>query len=450
MRSGIFLKIFLGFWLATIAIVGSSMLVNQYFDDQPRQEHPDSDGDRRPPPRFVLNLLYQIQHQSPEEVAEFVATLESEHNLQVYLLKRGEGEILGKAVPPAVAEVADRLSHRRGRAYLRQGDKRYFAHRVRDSQQGNLRVVLEFQADRRGFINALIEHLWLRILLALLVSGLVCYGLSRFMTRRLAQLQQAANRIAGGDLEARLDVRDKGGDETDQLARDFNSMAGQLQARMEAQRQLLSDISHELRSPLARLRVALALAQDAPDQGARYLERMERETERLEELIQQLLSAHQEQRELDSHIDLVGLLKNLCQDASFEGKAEGTTARLDTGLEQAVVASTGDLLHRCFENILRNGLRHTAPGSVVTAGILRIDHQYRIEIEDRGPGLPETELNRIFDEFYRVDTARSREDGGHGLGLSIARRAIELHGGTIRAENTGSGLRVTVSLPMSN
>ena len=242
-------------------------------------------------------------------------------------------------------------------------------------------------------------------------------------------------------------MRQRGGDETDELARDFNSMAEQLQERIESQKRLLGDVSHELRSPLARLRIALALAQEQPQGTRTHLARIERETERLEELIGQLLDSQGPDTALDDHIDLVPLLQQLCSDAKFEGAAQSKRVTLATHLPEAIVASTGDLLHKCFENILRNALNHTPPDSDIEVRLAQTGDEYRVQVSDCGGGVPARELARIFEAFYRTDTARTRDTGGHGMGLAIARRAIGRHGGQIWAENTAQGLAVIVILP---
>jgi two-component system sensor histidine kinase CpxA len=321
------------------------------------------------------------------------------------------------------------------------------AHTVYRGEQGLLRAVLVFPPDGHGLLGALGSMLWLRIALAILVSGVICFGLSRLMTNRLKALQLASRRLANGELDTRLQVRDKGGDETDELARDFNSMAQQLQERIQAQKRLLGDVSHELRSPLARLRIALALAQENSAKSGEYLQRIEHEAERLEELIAQLLATQADKIHLDTHIDLVPLLQHLCADASFEGQAQGVQVIFTAAIEQAIVASSGDLLHKSFENILRNAVNHTDENSCVTVSLAHRDGSFHVAIKDRGPGVPQEELDKIFGEFYRVDTARTRDSGGYGLGLAIARRAILRHGGGVDAANTGSGLLVTVSLP---
>jgi len=180
------------------------------------------------------------------------------------------------------------------------------------------------------------------------------------------------------------------------------------------------------------------------------MQRIEQEAVRLEELIGQLLSTQAQDLVIDTHIDLIPLLRQLCADTNFEGEAEGKTfsftADTDTDTGQAIVDSCGDLLQKAFDNILRNALQHTPAQSEVRVSLVYKAQRYWVTIEDCGPGVPEGELNTIFREFYRVDTARTRQSGGYGLGLAIARRAIQQHRGDVTAENTSSGLKITVRL----
>ncbi|MFV8816372.1 sensor histidine kinase [Haliea sp. E17] len=445
MRTSLFIKIFVGFWLVSIAVLGSWMLANQYFDDLPflDQERHQHDG---PPRRSILRLIYSLQNAPLGALPVIIESTSQEHHLRMWLLRRDGSDIRNLEVPPPVQALAGRLDRGNRKAFERTKEADLLGHLVY-REDGILRLVIALPPPRYPLLGILGAKPGLRLLLAVLISGLVCYGLSRLVTSRLREMGRASRRLADGDLETRIRVSAQGGDETDALARDFNAMAAQLQARMQAQRRLLSDVSHELRSPLARLRVALALALDAPDKRQDYLERMERDTERLEELIGQLLSSQQDNIILDNHIDIVPLLQQLCDDASFEGGSAGKAVVLHSELEEALVASHSDLLQKCFDNMIRNALRHTAANTTVRVSLARDGALYRIIVEDRGPGVPEEELSRIFDEFYRVDTARTREGGGYGLGLTIARRAIMQHGGELRAENTGSGLRLIVILP---
>jgi two-component system sensor histidine kinase CpxA len=448
MSGALFIRIFIGFWLATVAILGSWMLTSHYFDSAPDGgsfEH------RRPgpPQRFMLRTIYQLQNLDDKEISELVTRVKADHNITIYLLNRRGEDLFGRRTPAQVKAVAGELDHRR-RAFHDTPDARLLAHTIYREELGPLRAVFAFPPPRHDLLGLLSSYLWLRIGLAILISGLVCYWLSRLMTRRLKELQLASRQLAMGDLDARLRVRDRGGDETDELGRDFNSMAQQLQERIEDQKRLLADVSHELRSPLARLRIALALAQESPDKSHQNLQRIERETERLEQLIGQLLASQAGTIELDTHIDLLPLLRQLCSDANFEGAGQGKRVALSHNVLQALVASSGDLLHKSLENILRNALTHTPADSTVRVTLDRHDEHYRICVEDQGGGVPGEDLARIFDPFYRTDTARSRETGGHGLGLAIARGAILRHGGQVRAENSRGGLVVTVLLPAAD
>jgi len=447
LRGNLFIKIFIGFWLVTTAILASWMLTNQYFESGPGSE-PALARPPGPPRGFMLRMMYDLQNLEDDKLKSFAQGAASEHGLEIYLLGRDGRDLLGRDVPPPVAQVARELDGPRRRAFLATPGGYLSAHEIYRREQGPLRAVFVFPPARHPVVGLLGAHLWLRISLAVLVGGLVCYALSRVLTNRLRALQFASRRLAEGDLDARLQVRGRGGDETDELARDFNTMARQLQQRVQAQKRLLADVSHELRSPLARLRIALALAQQDTANGERHLQRIEQEAERLEELIGQLLASQAGgELPLDTHIDLVPLLRQLCEDAGFEGAAEGKRVVFRPQPQVAVVASSGDLLRKSFDNILRNAVLHSPGESEVTTTLERRGNDYRVCIEDRGGGVAEAELANIFDEFYRLDTARSRDTGGHGLGLAIARRAVERHGGAIRAENTGTGLRVIVTLP---
>lgn len=447
LRLQLFGKIFIGFWFATIAVLASWQISSHYLESFPAHNASEN-RPQSPPQRFVLRMIYDLQNLEPAELAPLVERAKADHEVDIYLLDNKADDLLGRPVPPLVAKIAAKLHSGQRRAFFRHKGEQLLAHEIYRPGQGTVRAVFVFRPSRHQLLAFLGSNLWLRITLAVLVSGAVCYLLSLLMTRRVKALQVASRRLATGDLDTRLRVRSRGGDETDELARDFNSMAAQLQERMQAQKRLLADVSHELRSPLARQRVALALAQKNPENATSYLQRIEQESERLEELIGQLLASQVDDVKLDTHIDLVSLLQQLCGDANFEGSAQKKRCVFSCHLPEAVVASAGDLLHKSFENILRNALHHTRPDSEVRVQLQRDGHEFRICITDCGSGVPEDELDKIFEAFYRTDTARTRDTGGHGLGLSIARRAIERHGGSIIAANTTSGFAVTVTLPV--
>lgn len=443
MRGNLFIKVFLGFWLITIAVLASWSLAVRYFEDVPEAI---SEQRKGPPPRHLLRLFYALENEPLRQLPTIAQRMREEHGLDLYLLQRDGSDMLQQSVPPPAMRAAAQISQERRRAVVRTDQGHFIAQALNRGPREQLTAVVRTNPPR-PVVAALNANPLLRLIMAVVISGVLCFALSRLLTRRVRDLQSASRRLAQGDLDARINVRDKGGDETDQLARDFNSMAAQLQGRIDSQKRLLQDVSHELRSPLARLRIALALAQEQPETAEKQLGRIEQEAERLDELIGQLLSSQAETITLDAHIDLVPLLGDLARDADFEGKPEGKRVALFTDRDEALVASAGDLLHKCFENILRNALKYTAADTEVTVDLRGTEDGFSICIEDRGPGVPEGELERIFDPLYRVDTVRHRATGGYGLGLAIARRAMEQHGGELQAINTGEGLRVIATLP---
>jgi len=293
----------------------------------------------------------------------------------------------------------------------------------------------------------------LRAGLALLVSGLVCYFLTRYLTMPILRLRSAAQQITAGQLSVRAEValelrRDEFGD----LVRDFNRMASKTEGLISSQRQLLNDVSHELRSPLARMNVALdLLRRHVGDDPA--LNRMEIDLQRLNEMIGRLLTVAKLEAastlQNPVRVNLSELVSSVASDAEFEAQERGS--RVDV-VQAADLVVPGDpnLLRSAIENVLRNAVRFTAAGTAVEVNLRASAavgaDEATIVVRDHGMGVPEEELARIFKPFYRL--ADSRDSTGAGLGLAIAERIVRLHGGRIRAMNeAGGGLSVEIVLP---
>jgi signal transduction histidine kinase len=446
-KANLFVKIFLGFWLVSAIILASWLLTARYFDALPdRRPGPGPEG---APREFMLRLFYQLQNSSDTELPQVLRDTKQEHKIEIFLITTEGVDIYGRQLIPGVAGIARKLDRGHRRRFLETPRGFMQAHFIHRDTQGPLRAVMVFKPKRPGLISLLNRNFGLRLALAFIVSGLLCYMLSRALTRRIKSLQSAARQLAQGNLATRISVRDQGGDETDELARDLNSMAEQLDDKIQAQKRLLSDVSHELRSPLARLHVALALAQQDTQSNSQHLKRIDIEAQRLEALIKQLLSTQRENQAADTYVDLVQLLRDLCADAEFEGKPKSKKVEFSTHLDQAVLASHVDSLKSCFENILRNAVKYTADNTSIQASLSRDDASYVIRVEDCGSGVKEEELEKLFDEFYRSDSARQRETGGYGLGLSISKRAVLQHAGVIQAFNTDKGLAIVVTLPIT-
>lgn len=295
----------------------------------------------------------------------------------------------------------------------------------------------------------------LRLAAAALISALISYFLARSLATPLEALRRASRKIAAGDLATRVSrSMPARQDEIGQLAADFDAMAVRLEAMQIANRRLLQDVSHELRSPLARLSVALEIARK---KGAGHIEseieRIGLESERLETLVNDVLGLLRESSDaisrLDEDIELNDLLTDLVDVVNYE-VPEGKPGIAWTPAEPCVLHGDRELLWRAVENLLRNALRHTDPerGLRLTLEPSRKKSNVLITVRDFGEGVPEAELEKIFEPFYRVQESRDRGSGGHGLGLSIAANAVHRHGGTIEARNApDGGLVVQISLP---
>ena len=295
-----------------------------------------------------------------------------------------------------------------------------------------------------------------RWIVSILISGLICYWLTRYLTRPILRLRVAAGQISGGDLAARADARLTGRrDEFGELVRDFNTMAGRIESLVVSQRQLLSDISHELCSPLARLSLALELArQRSGPYAAAPLDRIEQEAERLNELIGNLLTIAR----LDGKapepppeiVDLANLVAEVASDAEFEARPRNCVVRIAAS-EECAVRGNPDLLRSAVENVVRNAVHYTTPGTAVEIALARDRNSAGravITVRDHGPGVPDAELANVFQPFYRVASARTRASGGVGLGLALTTRAVDLHHGSVMARNAdGGGLCIDLTLP---
>jgi two-component system sensor histidine kinase CpxA len=271
----------------------------------------------------------------------------------------------------------------------------------------------------------------------------------------LTKLRAATQELARGNLRAR--VAPAFGNRRDELASlgaDFDLMAEKIEALVNSQRRLLGDISHELRSPLARLNVALELArQRAGADAAPALQRIQREAENLNEMIGQLLALTRLESGAEgvdkTSFDLAQLVREIVDDANYEARSRNRSANL-IAPETCSFTGSEQLLRRAIENVIRNALQYTAEQSEVEVKLERAnDSAIVITVRDHGPGVPEQALDQLFRPFYRVDEARDRNSGGTGLGLAIAERAIRLHGGTVKAANVSTGgLAVTIVLPV--
>jgi two-component system sensor histidine kinase CpxA len=279
------------------------------------------------------------------------------------------------------------------------------------------------------------------------------------MTKPVARLRSATQRLSAGDLTARAgDPNSKRHDEIAGLIRDFDSMAERMEILVKAQSRLLNDISHELRSPLARLNVALGLArQRSGPESASMLERIELEAGRLNELIGRLLTLARmedgEQRAPSTPVLLDEVVLSVAEDAEFEAQARHSHVRSEIPTGSWVVHGEASLLHSAIENVVRNAIRYTRENSTVQIHLEKMTSadgaEAVVRVTDCGEGVPPDALKKLFQPFYRLDDARGRQTGGVGLGLAITERAVRFHGGRVAAANRAEGgLMVEIYLPL--
>lgn len=297
-----------------------------------------------------------------------------------------------------------------------------------------------------------------RIIIGIVVSGLICFALARYLSSPIKRLRQAAMQISQGNLDVRMSESTQNrNDEIGALAQDFNFMAKRLQTIINSQKHLMRDISHELRSPLARIQVALELARKHKTTIEPELQRIELELERLNILIDELLAFVR--MEIDKEnvdreiINVKELLEQIIDDTHFENSQ--TIQQQQVILECAAdleILANPQLLYRAFENIIRNACFYTPNGTEVKIKCASANDNVVLTVEDDGPGVPEDMLEKIFEPFVRVSKSREKQSGGYGIGLAITKRAIEIHGGHIKAKNksSGTGISMAVSLPIGS
>ncbi|MBZ5580211.1 MAG: HAMP domain-containing protein [Acidobacteriia bacterium] len=434
--NSLFAKILLWFGCSLIiTAVGSAFLSALNVDE--------STSDRRSPAARQMELQLDLARQAYETdggraLRTFLATVSRVYEAQGVLTDaNGRDLVTGGDRSDLIRRARRRLSSR----FFRSDSSMV----GRASEDGRYWFFLLEPRGRGGIWFLLPEHLFV-----MAAAILLCYWLAWHLTSPVRRLQKAMEGFGRGDLTARAGSARR--DELGQLARAFDRMADRIETLLTAERRLLLDISHELRSPLARLGVAVELARSGDNREA-ALNRIQKESDRLNALVVQLLQVTRAEGDPTSlhcePVRLDQLVQQLVDDSAIEASARGCEVKYECR-EAATVEGDPELLRRAVENVIRNAIRHAPRQTAVEVSLARESGKVRVDVRDRGPGVPAEALPRIFDAFYRVETDRARASGGIGLGLSIARRAIELTKGSIRARNVQPGLEVEIELPASS
>jgi len=456
MRS-LFLRIFLWFWLAMAAVVAVLVALSPYWT----RSHPAmAEWERAAMERIEhrLDMAAGQLEQGREPARRGPPRGRGRWHPPPVTVVAGDGRVLEGPPPEGLLAVVVAEALRTGETASRREGLHFAVARPAVNVDGEPAVVAMMagtphRPPRPLEILSARDHL-LQLAAVVVVVGVLCWWLSRWLTSPMGSLRLAARSLAGGDLAVRVDPRvSRRADEIGQLARDFDTMAARLEHQVDAQKQLLRDVSHELRSPLARLGVALELARARAGDGARgHLDRVEREAGRLDELIGRLLSLVRleagEHGGEEGPVDLAALVREVVADADYEARAGGRSVTVESP-DVLPYHGVAELLRSALENVVRNAVRFTREGTTVEVLLATDGAAAVVTVADRGPGVPAEALESIFEPFARVEDARERGAGGAGLGLSIAARAVRLHGGSITARNRdGGGLVVEIRLPV--
>jgi two-component system sensor histidine kinase CpxA len=451
MRS-LFLKIFLWFW-ATVIATGIALVLTFIFEPRsvPSRWHATLQDTARYSGVIAVD---EAERGGAPAASAYIERIERETRLRACLFDSAGGLIAGSDCG-SFQNMTSHLTVSTPSAF----SMRYGIARVALTLQGSSGreyiFATELPAGPRAALGINRASIALKWGIALLVSGFICYLLTRYLTTPILRLRAASQQLAAGDLSTRAAaVIERRHDELGDLVRDFNAMASRIEELVRRQRQLISDVSHELRSPLARLYVALDLGRERKGNDPAF-DHMEKDIGLLNEMIGRLLTVAR----LDTSappvpmmpVDLTEIVSQVVRDADFESRERSGGVKL-TAHKQFIVQGNAKLLQSAIENLVRNAISYAEPGTSVEI-FLQSERAsnvsfVRLEVRDYGPGVPESELVNIFQPFYRVSDARDRQSGGAGLGLAIAERVIRIHGGTIRAENAAPrGLQVEILLP---
>ncbi len=465
--SSIFFKIFFWFWLAII-LSGVTFYVLTTITQSStitRQIDRLSVHRRRLSGQSMLFFgeaaIRVYENHGPAALKTFSKNLEKKTGIHTFLFPGGFDAIESQETTFQAKIIADR-SRRSRKAEFGAFQDIFLVAQPMTNELGRLYIVVgeipgEPPESAEPFYR-LPEDFGTRSLITFIIGGIICSWLAWHLTSPIRKLRKATQQFAEGDLTTRVRPElGNRGDEIGGLAREFDQMAEHIEALMTAQKRLIRDVSHELRSPLARLNVALELVrQKTGPEAETSLDRIKKEAERLNEMIGELLSLNALESTNDTTsreiVELDLLVQNIVEDADFEARSRNCRVEIMT-MEAVKIFGIPEMLSRAIENVMRNAIRYSAENTTVEVR-LSCTHDGNearavIAVKDHGPGVPDNALEKIFQPFYRVADARDRQSGGTGIGLAITERAVRLHGGSIKATNQPEGgLQVKIYLPI--
>jgi two-component system sensor histidine kinase CpxA len=448
---GISLKLFLAFWLVILTSVFISYLVTMQFRHSPIQEQANP---------HQLKLLSQYTQQLANKKQVKLKTIQKKFR------RRHHQDLIIKKISNNNVYTLRKRGWLEVKDYLQKNPLDnpvtidFYFTKVTSSQpiiingeKFQLFVASELHRKRLvGWVNQL--PIAIRLLLLLTVSFLSCWLLAKSFTKPLIAIQKASKDIGEGKLATRITKFDQRSDEFGDLARSFNQMAEQLENNITAHQRLLGDVSHELRSPLTRLQLAVALAEKNMGNNVeqqKHLTRCETEVDRLDEMIADVLTLsrleHNHNAFTADDIDLRNLVEGVVNDCQYFASSKSVTITLKANGNCPILADS-KLLASAISNVVNNAVKYSPKEQLVTVELSEQNGQITLSVSDNGPGVPNDMTEKLFIPFFRVTDGRERSSGGTGLGLAIAQQAIRFHQGEIIAQNqTSSGLKVIITLP---
>jgi signal transduction histidine kinase len=457
MRS-VFLKIFLWFWLTVIAI-GLTLVVTTLI--LRHGSRPDEEWQRDLSLYLAVEARIAAESFEKQGVAgvDGLPLNEKFGKAGPYLFffdERGR-EVHGYTPPSEARQLAAVVNARVPFSAVTHGGDRFAGQWVRGPSGRAYELVLVLpRLPIKIILATLGTRAVIGVIAVILVAGILCFWLARHITQPLVRLGETASQLAAGRLETRVDATIRARrDEIGGLGQSFDGMAERIASLVDAQRRLLSVVSHELRSPLTRLSLALGLLRQCTEaEKIEFLDRTELEAEHLDKLIGQLLTLAKIDAGADldraESFDLGSLVQEVAADGNFEAQRRCCSVKADSPAS-LVMRGVAENIRRAIENPVRNAIRHTRPNTSVEIRMQRYGAApgsvALIQIRDHGPGVPADSLERIFQPFHKVEGAAATH--GAGLGLAITERIVRSHGGNVRAANaTDGGLIVEMELPL--